>query len=82
MAAETAPLSSIAGGTDAGCRKVGHFISKAGCFALHDQTGSDVWLEIDPIPLHLLDEEVEIVGQQFGTDLIWVKGIQPTKGWA
>lgn len=69
-------------GAESGCRKVGHFIAKGGCFALQDDAGLDVWLEIDPIPLHLLDEEVEIEGQQFGPDLIWVKGIRPLKGWA
>jgi hypothetical protein len=64
------------------CRKVGQFIAKGGCFALHDAEGPDVWLEIDPIPLHLIDEEVEIVGQHFGPELVQVMAIRPTKGWA
>lgn len=72
--------SPVAG--EPGCRKVGHFISKGGCFALREGAGPEVWLEIDPVPLHLLDEEVEIEGQAFGPDLIWVRGIRPLKGWS
>jgi hypothetical protein len=62
------------------CRRVGQFVAKGGCFALHDPAGGDVWLEINPIPLHLLDEEVEIVGQHFGPELVYVKSIRPTSG--
>ena len=62
----------------AACRKVGHFIAKGGCFALRDGGGTDAWLEIEPVPLHLLDEEVEIVGRLYGNDLIWVQSIAPT----
>ncbi len=82
MSAKTDSPSIGAHAAETGCRKIGQFISKGGCFALHGATGPDVWLEIDPIPLHFLDEEVEIEGQQFGPDLIWVRGIKPTKGWA
>jgi hypothetical protein len=61
------------------CRKIGRFVEKDGCFALRGRD-SDVWLEIDPVPLHLLDEQVEISGQQYGRDLVWVTAIGPVKG--
>jgi Protein of unknown function (DUF5818) len=61
------------------CCRVGHFIEKGGCFALADQSGGSIWLEIDPVPLHLLDEEVEITGEQFGSELIWVQTIGPVR---
>lgn len=67
---------------DPSCRVVGRFISKGSAFALHDESGADVWLEIDPVPLHLLDEDVEIVGQHYGADLIWVHSIGPVRGFS
>ncbi|HEY0270807.1 MAG TPA: DUF5818 domain-containing protein [Sphingomonas sp.] len=63
-------------GADA-CRKTGHFIAKGGCFALHGKDGVDVWLDIDPVPLHMLDQEVEICGRAFGARHIWVEAIGP-----
>jgi hypothetical protein len=65
-------------GTDP-CRKVGSFVSKGGCFALRSADGQEVWLEIDPVPLHMLDEEVEIIGRQFGKGLVWVQSIGPAR---
>jgi hypothetical protein len=65
-------------GTDP-CRKVGSFVSKEGCFALRSADGQEVWLEIDPVPLHMLDEEVEIIGRQFGQSLVWVQSIGPAR---
>ena len=59
------------------CSRVGQFIAKGGCFALRADDGNSMWLEIDPVPLHFLDETVEITGEQFGTDLIWVRTIGP-----
>jgi hypothetical protein len=64
------------------CRQTGQFISKGGCFALQGANGADIWLEIDPVPLHFLDEEVEFVGQHYGPGLVQVSSIRPTKGWA
>jgi len=60
------------------CRQIGRFIAKGSCFALRDHAGVDTWLEIDPIPLHLLGEEVEAKGRRYGADLMWVEGIGPT----
>lgn len=61
------------------CREVGRFIAKGGCYALHRENGADVWLEIEPVPLHLIDEDVEITGERFGKDLIWVSAIGPAR---
>jgi hypothetical protein len=61
------------------CHEVGRFIAKDGCYALQNVAGADVWLEIEPIPLHLIDEDVEIFGERFGKDLIWVSAIGPAR---
>ncbi|AGH51806.1 hypothetical protein G432_20620 (plasmid) [Sphingomonas sp. MM-1] len=60
------------------CREVGRFISKGGCYALHRTDGAETWLEIEPVPLQLIDQDVEITGERNGTDLIWVSAIGPT----
>jgi hypothetical protein len=81
-------LSAVApSGAEAGaCRKTGHFIAKGGCYALHGDDGVDMWLDIDPVPLHMLDEKVEISGLLFGARHIWVEAIGPigalSKHWA
>jgi hypothetical protein len=59
------------------CRKTGLFIAKGGCFALHGDDGIDMWLDIDPVPLHMIDHEVEISGRFFGARHIWVEAIGP-----
>jgi hypothetical protein len=60
-------------------RRTGSFVSKGGCFALRSADGEEVWLEIDPVPLHMLDEEVEITGRPFGKALVWVETIGPAR---
>ena len=59
------------------CRRTGQFIAKGGCFALHGEDGIDMWLDIDPVPLHMLDQEVEVSGRLFGARHIWVEAIGP-----
>lgn len=59
------------------CRRTGSFVSKGGCFALRSADGREVWLDIDPVPLHMLDEEVEITGHTFGEEHVWVQSIGP-----
>ncbi|USI73972.1 DUF5818 domain-containing protein [Sphingomonas morindae] len=59
------------------CRRTGLFIAKAGAFALHDAAGRDLWLELDPVPLHLMDQQVEITGDLYGADHVWVRAIGP-----
>lgn len=61
------------------CRTVGRFIAKGSSFALQDRAGADIWLEMDQIPLHLLDEDVEITGRHYGPSLIWVEAIGPVR---
>jgi hypothetical protein len=38
-----------------------------------------MWLEMDSIPLDLLDADVEIEGEKFGSDLILVQGIRAAR---
>jgi hypothetical protein len=76
------PLSAPAEPGSQHCRKVGSFIEKGGCFALRCDDGEELWLEIDPIPLHMLDERVEITGQPFGATLIWVENIGPIRSFS
>lgn len=64
------------------CHEVGRFISKGSCFALQRADGREVWLEIEPVPLHLLDEDVEITGERYGPDLIWVAAIGPGRNFS
>ncbi|TVV74040.1 DUF5818 domain-containing protein [Sphingomonas solaris] len=59
------------------CRVVGRFVDKDNCFALRDRGGTEIWLEMEQIPLHLLDQDVEVSGRRYGTDLIWVEAIGP-----
>jgi hypothetical protein len=61
------------------CRRTGSFVSKGGCFALRTADGREVWLDIDPVPLHMLDEEVEITGRAVGDGLVWVQTIGPAR---
>ncbi|WP_156677836.1 DUF5818 domain-containing protein [Sphingomonas profundi] len=77
MPDERAPPPAAETGA-ARCRATGRFIAKEGAFALHG-ADADVWLELDPIPLHLLDEDVEITGRRYGASLIWVEAIGPVR---
>ena len=57
------------------CRAAGLLISKNGCYALRDSGGVDIWLEMDRIPLHLI--EVEIEGLRYAENFISVKMVVP-----
>ncbi len=61
------------------CHLVGRFVDKESCFALRDDSGGEIWLEMERIPLHLLDEEVEITGRHYGESLVWVEAIGPIR---
>jgi hypothetical protein len=74
------PAPSLDSGTEMSCRMVGRFVGKEGCFALRDRAGAEVWLEMDRIPLHLLDEDVEITGRRYGASLIAVETFGPVRG--
>lgn len=67
IAAPQPPPARVADGTR--CRRIGRFIAKGGCFALRGESG-DVWLEVNPIPLHLLDEQVAITGRCYGAHIL------------
>ncbi len=69
------PLATASGGMS--CRRVGYFIDRNRCFALREPKGGDTWLDIAPVPLHLLDQEVEIVGQHHRDGHILVTAIGP-----
>jgi hypothetical protein len=71
------PVERASGTQPGPCRKTGQFIAKGGCFALHGEDGVDVWLDIDPVPLHMLDQTVEISGRLFGARHVWVETIGP-----
>jgi hypothetical protein len=70
-------VTVVTGAHAVACRKTGRFIDKGGCYALHDEEGVYLWLDIDPVPLHMIDQTVEISGRQFGARHIWVEAIGP-----
>ena len=58
------------------CRETGSFVAKGGCYALRRDDGAEFWLEMDRIPLHLLDRQVLIEGERY-SNLICVEVIGP-----
>jgi hypothetical protein len=61
------------------CSAQGRLISKSGCYALRRDDGSEAWLEMDSIPLHLVDSLVYVSGTLFPSDLIEVNMIGPAR---
>lgn len=59
------------------CRMAGQLVCKDVGYALHCQDGADLWLEMDAIPLNLVECDVVIDGRRYGRDLIWVEAIGP-----
>lgn len=59
------------------CRAAGLLISKNGCYALRDSGGFDIWLEMDRIPLHLIEQQVEVEGLRYAENFISVKIVAP-----
>ena len=59
------------------CSERGHLIAKSGCYALRKSDGTEVWLELDAIPHHLVDSLVEVSGGLFPANLIEVELIRP-----
>jgi hypothetical protein len=58
---------------DRRCSESGRLISKDSCYALRRGDGTDIWLEMDQIPLHLVDRKVRIEGELYGRQLIQVE---------
>jgi len=52
-------------------------ICKDNCYALRTGDGRDIWLEMDRIPLHLIETPVRVEGQRYGRQLIQVEVIAP-----
>ena len=59
------------------CSESGRLICKDNCYALRTGNGPDIWLEMDRIPLHLIEQRVTIEGQRYGRQLIQVEMISP-----
>jgi glutamate formiminotransferase len=59
------------------CSESGRLICKDSCYALRTGEGIDIWLEMDRIPLHLVEQTVKIEGQRYGRQLIQVEMIAP-----
>ena len=62
---------------DRHCTESGRLICKDSCYALQMGDGTDIWLEMDQIPLHLIDRRVRIEGERYGRQLIQVEMIGP-----
>lgn len=59
------------------CRETGRLILQDSCYALHCANGRRMWLEMDRIPLHLVEQEVSVEGERYGRNLIAVHTITP-----
>jgi len=59
------------------CRELGSLVAKSGCYALRCDDGAEFWLEMDRIPLHLLDHRVRVEGARYAPNLISVDAIGP-----
>ncbi|KQX19380.1 MULTISPECIES: DUF5818 domain-containing protein [unclassified Sphingomonas] len=58
-------------------RQTGRLIARNHCFALRCEDGGEYRLEMDPVPQHLLGQQVRIEGRIYGSSLIAVEGIGP-----
>jgi hypothetical protein len=63
--------------SDRGCSESGRLICKDNCYALRTGDGTDIWLEMELIPLDLIEQSVLIKGQRYGRQLIQVDTIAP-----
>lgn len=59
------------------CVAEGQLINKSGCFALRQSNGDDIWLEMDRIPMHLIEQQVQIKGWRFQANFISVESVGP-----
>ena len=59
------------------CSESGRLICKDSCYALRTGEGDEIWLEMDSIPLHLIEQRVKIEGRRYGHQLIQVEMIAP-----
>ncbi|GAA0315882.1 hypothetical protein GCM10009087_27970 [Sphingomonas oligophenolica] len=59
------------------CHEIGTLVGKGECYALRCADGAETWLELDRIPMHLIDQRVRITGLRYSLDFISVEGIGP-----
>lgn len=59
------------------CNEIGTLVGKGECYALRCADGIEMWLELDRIPMHLIDQRVRITGLRYSLDFISVEGIGP-----
>ncbi len=59
------------------CSERGRLIEKSGCFALRREDGTEMWLELETIPHHLVNSLVTVSGRRFPAQLIEVDAIGP-----
>ena len=59
------------------CRQTGELIYKQWCYALRREDGSEIWLEMDRIPLHLVEQQVMVEGVVYGDEVLSVERIGP-----
>lgn len=73
VSAVPSPLATV----PARCVAEGRLINKSGCFALRQSDGCDIWLEMDRIPMHLIEAQVRVQGVRFQPDFISVEAVGP-----
>ncbi len=61
----------------AACQQVGRLVCTDICYALYRSDGDPIWLEMDRIPLHLIEQQVTVEGHLYGRNLISVRSIGP-----
>ena len=54
------------------CTETGLLFAKQACLALRRQDGSELWLEMDRIPSHLIDQPVRVEGRFYHPNLVSV----------
>ncbi|MEO8724173.1 MAG: DUF5818 domain-containing protein [Sphingobium sp.] len=59
------------------CQETGLFVMKDYCYTLLRQDGTQFWLELDRIPMDLVDRPVRIRGSLYDKNLICVDMIAP-----
>jgi hypothetical protein len=62
---------------DGSCLEIGRLICRDSCYALEGLDGVAVWLEMDRIPMNLIEQQVSVEGQRYGLNLIAVRSIGP-----
>lgn len=59
------------------CNETGQFIMKEHCYTLLRSDGTQFWLEMDRVPMSLIDQPVRVEGSLYPQNLICVDLIAP-----